>query len=48
MQQAQAVNTKTFYTDTEKRQRVGNTIREYMGFFDESGGGVEARKAQYT
>ncbi len=47
MPQAQAV--KTFYTDNEKRSRVGNTIREYMGFFDESnGGGVEARKAQYT
>jgi len=47
MTQTQAV--KTFYTDGEKRQRVGNTIREYMGFFDESnGGGVEARKAQYT
>ena len=41
MQQAQAV--KTFYTDNDKRKRVGNTIREYMGFFDESnGGGVEA------
>ncbi len=40
---------KTFYTDTQKRGRVGNTIREYMGFFDESnGGGVEARKAQYA
>ena len=47
MPQAQAV--KTFYRDDEKRQRVGNTIREYMGFFDETnGGGVEARKAQYT
>jgi len=49
MQQAQTVKTKTFYTDNEKRQKVGNTIREYMGFFDESnGGGVEARKAQYA
>jgi len=40
---------KTFYTDARKRRRVGTTIREYMGFFDESnGGGVEARKAQYA
>ena len=47
MSQAQAV--RTFYTDNEKRQRVRSTIREYMGFFDESnGGGVAARKAQYT
>ncbi len=42
MTQTQAV--KTFYTDTEKRGRIGHTIREYMGFFDESnGGGIEAR-----
>jgi sterol 24-C-methyltransferase len=47
MTQAEAV--KTFYTDTEKRGRVGHTIREYMGFFDESnGGGIEARKARYA
>lgn len=47
MTQTQAV--KTFYTDNRKRERVGETIREYMGFFDESnGGGVEARKAQYA
>lgn len=47
MPQAQAV--RTFYTDNDKRQRVGSTIREYMGFFDESnGGGVQARKAQYA
>ena len=47
MPQTQAV--KTFYTDNEKRGRVGHTIREYMGFFDESnGGGIEARKAQYA
>lgn len=47
MTQTQAV--KTFYTDNQKRGRVGHTIAEYMGFFDESnGGGVEARKAQYT
>ena len=49
MQQAQVVKTKTFYTDNDKRQKIGSTIREYMGFFDESnGGGVEARKAQYA
>jgi sterol 24-C-methyltransferase len=49
MQQAQTIKTKTFYTDNHKRRRVGSTIREYMGFFDESnGGGVEARKAQYA
>jgi sterol 24-C-methyltransferase len=47
MTQTQAA--KTFYTDTQKRARVGHTIREYMGFFDESnGGGIEARKAQYA
>lgn len=47
MPQAQVV--KTFYTDTEKRRRVGGAIREYIGFFDEAdGGGVEARKAQYA
>jgi sterol 24-C-methyltransferase len=47
MPETQAV--KTFYTDTHKRRRVGTTIREYMGFFDESnGGGVEARKAHYA
>ena len=47
MTQAQAV--PTFYTDNQKRGRVGETIREYMGFFDESnGGGVEARKAHYA
>ena len=47
MTQTQAV--KTFYTDSEKRQRVRGTIRGYMGFFDESnGGGVEARKAKYA
>jgi sterol 24-C-methyltransferase len=47
MTQTQAV--KTFYTDGQKRERVGATIRDYMGFFDESnGGGVEARKAQYA
>jgi sterol 24-C-methyltransferase len=40
---------KTFYTDTDNRRRVGTTIREYMGFFDESNGGsVEARKAHYA
>jgi sterol 24-C-methyltransferase len=49
MPQAQAVRNTTFYTDNDKRQRVGGTIREYMGFFDETnGGGVEARKAQYA
>lgn len=47
MTQTQAV--KTFYTDTQKRRRVGSTIRDYMGFFDEgNGGGVEVRKAQYA
>lgn len=47
MAQGQAV--RTFYTDDQKRRRVGATIRDYMGFFDESnGGGVEARKAQYV
>jgi sterol 24-C-methyltransferase len=47
MTQAQAV--RTFYTDDQKRRRVAATIRDYMGFFDESdGGGVEARKAQYA
>lgn len=47
MTQTQAV--KTFYTDDQKRGRVGATIRDYMGFFDESNGGdVEARKAQYA
>jgi sterol 24-C-methyltransferase len=40
---------KTFYTDTNKRGRVGGTIQNYMGFFDESnGGGLEARKAKYA
>ena len=40
---------KTFYTDTLKRGRVRHTIRDYMGFFDESnGGGVEVRKAKYA
>jgi sterol 24-C-methyltransferase len=49
MPQAQAVQAKNFYTDDATRQRVGSTIREYMGFFDEAnGGGVEARKARYT
>jgi sterol 24-C-methyltransferase len=49
MPQAQAVSPTTFYTDNAKRQRVGSTIREYMGFFDEdNGGSVEARKARYT
>lgn len=49
MPQAQTASTKTFYTDNAKRQRVGSTIREYMGFFDENeGGGVEARKARYA
>jgi len=49
MPQVQAVRNTTFYTDNDKRQRVGGTIREYMGFFDETnGGGVEARKAQYA
>ena len=47
MERAQTV--KTFYTDNEKRGRVGSTIREYMGFFDDAnGGGVEARKARYA
>ncbi len=47
MPQAQVA--KTFYTNTDTRERVGSTIREYMGFFDEAnGGGVPARKAQYT
>ena len=47
MEQTQTV--KTFYTDNEKRRRVGSTIREYMGFFDDAnGGGVEARKARYA
>ncbi|TFH32509.1 MAG: methyltransferase domain-containing protein [Myxococcales bacterium] len=46
MTQTQTV--KTFYTDTQKRGRVGGTIRDYMGFFDDgNGGGVEVRKAQY-
>ena len=46
---AQAQTVKTFYTDGHKRRRVMTTIRDYMGFFDESdGGGVEARKAQYA
>ncbi len=49
MSRAQAAQAKTFYTDDEKRSRIGSTISEYMGFFDEKrGGGVEARKAQYT
>ena len=49
MPQAQAAKATTFYTDDDKRQRVGSTIREYMGFFDDAdGGGVEARKAQYA
>lgn len=49
MPEAQAASPKTFYTDNDKRRRVGSTITEYMGFFDETnGGGVEARKAQYT
>jgi sterol 24-C-methyltransferase len=49
MPQAEAVQPTTFYTDNDKRQRVGSTIREYMGFFDEeNGGGVDARKAQYA
>ena len=49
MPEAQAANAKNFYTDSDKRQRVGSTIREYMGFFDDdNGGGVQARKAQYT
>jgi len=47
MTRAEAV--KTFYTDAEKRGRVGRTIHEYMGFFDESnGGGIEARKTRYA
>lgn len=47
MTQTQTV--KTFYTDSQKRHRVRNTIREYMGFFDKAnGGGVEARKARYA
>ena len=49
MPQAQAARQTSFYTDNDKRQRVGSTIRDYMGFFDEAnGGGVEARKAQYA
>ncbi len=49
MPQAEAVKTRTFYTDDVMRRRVGNTITEYMGFFDEAnGGGVEARKAEYA
>jgi len=47
MTRAEAV--KTFYTDAEKRGRVGRTIHEYMGFFDESNGGsIEARKTRYA
>ena len=47
MTQTQTV--KTFYTDNLKRGRVGGTIQNYMGFFDESnGGGLEARKAKYA
>ncbi|MGB8332739.1 MAG: methyltransferase domain-containing protein [Polyangiales bacterium] len=46
---SQTRTVKAFYTDSRKRHRVGHTIREYMGFFDESnGGGIEARKAQYV
>jgi sterol 24-C-methyltransferase len=49
MPEAQAISPTTFYTDDAKRQRVGSTIREYLGFFDEDrGGGVETRKAQYA
>ena len=47
MPQTRAV--ATFYTRSDRRQRVGSTIREYMGFFDDTnGGGVQARKAQYA
>jgi len=49
MQQAQARNVGGFYTDSDTRDRVKSTIREYMGFFDETrGGGVATRKAQYA
>ena len=47
MPQTRAV--ATFYTRSHTRERVGSTIRDYMGFFDEAnGGGVQARKAQYA
>ena len=49
MEQAQVSKPGTFYTDSDTRDRVKSTIRDYMGFFDEErGGGVAARKAQYA
>ncbi len=47
MPQTQAV--KTFYTDNDKRGRVRETIRDYMGFFEDAdGASLEARKARYA
>ncbi|MGB5811092.1 MAG: methyltransferase domain-containing protein [Polyangiales bacterium] len=47
MTQEQAVT--QFYSDTRTRGSVRGAIRDYLGFFDEdSGGDVEARKADYT